>query len=435
MWHCYRLFFVLLTPFLWIHVRLRKCKGREDRERFQERFGRTKKTRPDGTLLWTHAASVGEAFSALTLLEHLLIKTPVWESVLITTTTLSSAKLVQERLKMHPVLSKKCFHQFVPFDHPFWIKRFLNKWHPDLALFLESEIWPTLLFKLQNCNISVILVNARLSQKSFLRWKHVPKRTRDKLLQCFSAIFVQSAEDAALFEALGAKTVVPFGNLKYAASPLPVSEKTLRALQEKTSERFLWVAASTHPGEEEIILCAHKELKTYFPTLLTIIAPRHPQRATDILHLCQEQGMHATQHSLRASPEPWHDVYIADTFGELGVFYQLSDIIFIGGSFVPVGGHNLVEPAQLRCAIFHGPYMSNFKEMTALFHQHAAAVQVNNAAEIVSFVKDLLENPDRCTALQSAAKDLVASQCNALEVFDRVAKPYLKSLRIKAIPL
>jgi 3-deoxy-D-manno-octulosonic-acid transferase len=284
-----------------------------------------------------------------------------------------------------------------------------------------------MLFALRYRSLPTLLVNARLSEKSFTRWKYVPESSRRWLWSCFSGILAQSAQDATFFRALGAENVTFSGNLKYAASALPCDESLLLLLQEKTAGRPLWVAASLHPGEEEIVLSAHKRLKASFPSLLTIFVPRHPKHTIDLMRKLKRENV--AQRSSGTLPEPWQEFYIVDSFGELGTLYHLADIVFVGGSFVPVGGHNLIEPAQLECAILHGPHMEKCQEIAALFRQHAAAIQVNDATAMASVVKDLLEHPKRCAALKAAAKDLASTQRHVLKAFDTFATPHFQHLK------
>ena len=347
----------LAGPLLTALLRARMTRGKEDPARLGERMGRAGAARPLGVLVWIHAASVGEAQSVLALLARVAAERPHL-SLLLTTGTLSSARLVAGRLP------PRTLHQFVPLDRASWVRAFLDHWQPDLALWVESELWPNLVLETRAREIPMALLNGRMSPTSHAAWRRAPGFAR-RLLSCFELAFAQSRAEAERFRELGAPRVETVGNLKYAAEMLPADARALAALGQAMGARPRWLAASTHAGEDEPVLAAHRTLATHHPDLLTIIAPRHPARADAIVQLAQAQGLHVARRSAGETPDAQTQLYLADTMGELGLFYRLCPVVFMGGSLVPHGGQNLLEAARHGAAILHGPHMHNFAEIVA----------------------------------------------------------------------
>jgi len=377
----------------WLAHRMRR--GKEDPARFGERMGQPGRQRPPGRLAWVHAASVGEAQSALILIEALGRASP-GINILVTTGTVTSATLMQRRLPSF------AFHQYVPFDHPDWIKSFLDHWTPYLALWMESELWPNTLLALKQRHIPLALVNARLSDKSFSNWMMVKSAARD-IMECFSVILAQSELDATRFKTLGAKNVAVTDNIKYSAAPLPCDTGALAALKVATDGRPLWVYASTHAGEESMACRAHKSIKEKLPNLLTIIVPRHPERRDDIAETCFENGVKFRLRSNHnALPAPDDDIYIADTLGELGLFYTLAPIAMIGRSFSDDGGggHNPIEAAQLGCAVLTGPNNQFQRPLYDDMQSDNAVIETQDETEFTAILEELLMNPDKLRAMQ-----------------------------------
>ncbi|QNT78040.1 3-deoxy-D-manno-octulosonic acid transferase [Entomobacter blattae] len=360
---------------------------KEDPTRLNERFGRTTLSRPRGTLLWFHAASVGEMLSLLPLLESLNNQRPELY-FLLTTGTLTAANLLRKRIATSPL--KTCLiHQFIPLDVPQWIERFLAHWQPQLALLTESELWPNLIAGCQNHSIPLILLNGRLSERSFRRWRKLPFLITP-ILQNFAWIAARSKEDGHRFQQLGGPIDL-IGDLKEAAPPLPYNEDVLESIRRHLHGRQLWIASSTHEGEEEVIIAAHRRLLQFFPALLCLIIPRHPHRGEAIAALADQ----APQYSKNALPTPSDPFWIGDTLGDMGVFYRLSEIVFLGNSLPCMapkgGGHNPLEPIRLHSALACGPEMKNFAEIIKELQEDITIVY--NDETLASWVLTMLNNP------------------------------------------
>jgi len=377
----------------------RRLRGKEDAARFAERRGIASLPRPPGALVWVHAASVGEAQSALALIERLLAILPS-VSVVVTTGTVTSAALLAERLP------ERAFHQYVPVDRRHWVRRFLAHWQPALALWIESELWPNLVLETAVRGIPMVLVNARMSERSFANWRRWPGIV-SPLLERFRRVLAQSEVDGARYRSLGAADVVVTGSLKYDAATLPVDARELATLAAAIGARPRWLAASTHPGEEMAVADALRRLKERHPGLLTILVPRHPARAEDVRGLYSSLGLALAQRSQKEAIAAGTDVYLADTMGELGLFFRLSPIVFMGGSLVPHGGQNLLEPARFGCALLHGPHVENFRAIAAELAAAGAAEEVRDAASLAAAVEALLAD-DALRARRGAAAKRVA---------------------------
>ncbi len=403
----YQVLMIVLTPFLMLLLALRCFKGKEDVKRIFERFGKSSVPMPPkGPLIWIHAASVGESLSTLPLIEALL-KRKSDLHVLVTTNTRTSAEIMSKRLP------DRAFHQFFPLDQIFCIKRFLKKWSPQGVLWLESELWPGFLFELHAKKIPCILVNARLSKRSFQKWQRFSAVVRFLLSQ-FSLCLAQSPDMAFRLRKLGARTVRMPGNLKFSSPPLPLNPSDFAHLKALISDRPVWCAASTHPGEEEIIAEVHKQLKLFFPNILTIIVPRHPERGKTIETSLKNQAFVTARRQDRKRLVPKIEIYIADTVGELGLFYRLCPFVFVGGSLVPKGGHNPIEPALLGCALLWGPHMENFQEIANKFLSQNAACQVKNSKELFDKVLCFFQNPMLLLEMEEEARKLAKSEQDVL---------------------
>jgi 3-deoxy-D-manno-octulosonic-acid transferase len=387
----YSLLGTLLTPALNLWLERRARRGKEDPFRMGERFGYASLPRPEGTLVWLHAASVGEAQSVLTLVRALLAQ-HAFLSVLITTGTVTSAALIAQQHLPRAV------HQFLPVDTLAAVRRFLNHWQPDMALWVESEFWPQLLWQMQEQRIPTLLINARISQRTFEGWKRWP-RTIHSLLQNFTSIYAGSAEDAARLRALGAGDVREAGNLKYDAAPLPVDSKLLDELRRQMNDRRVMVAASTHANEEHYIAHTHAHVAQQFPSLLSVIVPRHATRGDAIAADLRAQGFILSQRSKGEVITPDTQLYLADSMGELGSFYSIADLVFMGGSLIAHGGQNPLEAARFGKALLTGPHTHNFASIIAAF---TAA----NAIEIVADKDALAHAIARLLADDTTRKNL-----------------------------
>ena len=413
----YRLLTGALTPALGPYLRRRAVRGKEDPSRLGERLGRAAAPRPDGPLVWVHAASVGEALSVLPLIERIAGELATGR-VLVTTTTVTSARLMAERLP------DAAFHQYVPVDTPGAVRRFLAHWRPDLALWVESELWPNLIAGTAARRVPMILVNARVSAASAARWRRFP-RTAARILGSFSLCLAQDQKLAERLSALGAPRVKCVGNLKWAAPPLPAAASDLSSLREACAGRPLWLAASTHPGEEELAAAAHERVRLAHPRLLSVIVPRHPERGEEIARTLRAGGLVVARRGLGEAPTPETEVYVADTLGELGLFYRLAGIVFLGGSLAPHGGHNPIEPARLGCAMVFGPHMENFAEIAGELTAAGGAQTIEDGVALGDAMAALLADDGDRTRRAGAAGAVAAAHAGILDaVFAEIA-PYL----------
>lgn len=406
---------------LWLQYRARQ--GKEDPERLPERRGIASGPRPGGPVLWIHAASVGESLSVLPLLQSVMTARPSWSAVL-TTGTRTSARLLPSRL--HEIGAGRVIHQFVPLDHPRWVGRFLDHWQPNLALWVESELWPNLLKACRERGIPSVLVNGRMSEHSFQRWRLAPALIRD-MLSGFSLCMGQSPEDTQRLQELGARNPVCPGNLKYASPPLPVDLNKLEAARNVIKNRPVWLASSTHPGEELMAGQVHRAMTAQLPGLLTIIVPRHPERGEDIARELTDRGMKVALRSHGSAPDQACDVWLADTLGELGLFYRLCPVSFIGKSLLGTGGQNPLEPARLGSAVVFGPNMENFAEISIRMLQNRAAIQVPDAEELTRTVQQLLLQPGMRETLIQSAQSFCHQEAAVLERIMTHLLPLCKS--------
>ncbi|MEX2616947.1 MAG: 3-deoxy-D-manno-octulosonic acid transferase [Alphaproteobacteria bacterium] len=401
-------------------LRRRLNAGKEDSARFPERRGIASRPRPYGPLVWMHAASVGEAQSALSLIARMLrVRTDL--HILVTTGTVTSAGILADRLP------PRSFHQYVPVDYLPWVRRFLDHWDPDMAVWIESEFWPNLISETASRDIPAILVNGRISRKSVANWQFLPGFIRG-IIGNFRLCLAQSDDEADRFRRLGADPVRCVGNLKFSAAALPAEEPELRRLATRVDGRPRWIAASTHPGEEALAAEADRLLRQRYPNLLTIVAPRHPARGPGIAAELGKSGLRVARRAGGDDIEPATDIYVADTLGELGLLYRLADIAFIGGTMDAYGGHNPLEAAQLDCAVLHGPDMANFTTVAQQLARADAAQVVTDAASLAAAVQALLDNPLRRETVARAAADVALANA---EVVDRVMEhlqPFIDAL-------
>ncbi len=394
----YRGLTVALGPLIALYLGARRRRGKEDPARFDERQGRASRPRPAGPLIWIHAASVGELTSALPLMRRLLDDNADL-TVLVTSGTVTSARLAADRLPPGAI------HQFVPADRPHWVGRFLDHWRPDLALWVESELWPNLLSESRARDISTVLVNARMSRRSEHRWQRLPGLI-GPLLGGFKLCLAQDQEQADRLAALGANTIKVSGSLKQAAEPLPAEQGELERLRAACAGRPLWLAASTHEGEEAIAAQVHRELAAAHPELLTIIVPRHPERGEELAVSLTGGGLRVARRSAGQEIEAATDLYLADTLGELGLFFRLSGIVFVGGSLTPRGCQNLLEPARLGAAVIHGPDVENFRVAASDLAAAGASAMVGDADELSREVAQLLDDAELRDQRSAAALEV-----------------------------
>lgn len=411
----YSLLFYLLTPSIMLRLLWRSIKAPAYRLRWNERFGFYRKTYPQN-VVWFHAVSVGEAEALFPLLKVLQARRPEWKLLITTTTPTGSARV-------QAVFGGKAEHVYLAYDLPFVIGRFLNTFRPRLAVIMETEIWPNLYAACGRQKIPLLLINARLSEKSARGYRKIPSLIRPALEQV-SLIAAQTADDAERFVGIGAKpeAVRVMGNMKF---DIEITEETLaqgRALKASVfGGRFVWIVASTHKNEEAPFLDLYPEIKAKIPDLLLAIVPRHPERFGEVKNLCEERRLNVV---MRTSGKPCAietDVYIADTMGELKMLYAAADAAFIGGSLVPVGGHNLLEAAAAGVPVMFGPYMANFKEIAAGVLARNAALQCRSGEEIADAILSLYADPMLRAELAGRARAFLNENRGAIAaIADRI---------------
>ncbi|MEM9318093.1 MAG: 3-deoxy-D-manno-octulosonic acid transferase [Pseudomonadota bacterium] len=387
----------------------RLAAGKEDPARLNERRGLSERARPEGPLVWFHAASVGESLSLLELTRRLGEEEPDLH-ILVTTGTQSSADVMASRLPDHAM------HQFVPLDARAWVQRFLDHWRPDLAVWTESELWPAMIVETADRGIPLLLVNARMSKRSFDRWRLLFRGMVRALLRRFNAAHVQDAVTAGYLSRLGlpGERMEVTGTLKEGAAALPHNEAERADFVERLGGRPVWLAASTHVGEEPAVLDAHARALLNNPRLLLILAPRHPQRADEIAGTLAARNWRVARRSADEPIDADTKIYLADSMGEMGLWYRISPISFVGGSLEPIGGHNPFEPAALGSAIIHGPYVTNFADIYQRLAEARAVRLVSGADDLAQAVNDLL-SPDRAAAMANAAWEVSSAGANVTD--------------------
>lgn len=402
MYQLYRLATIISAPLI---LKKRLKNGKEDKHRIHERKGQPKMQRPLGKLIWMHGASNGEVTSLLSIIKRLQSDYNDL-TVLITSGTKTSAKLIADR-NLEGVI-----HQYIPMDHPKWVANFLKHWHPDAAIIAESEIWPNLLTEIKQQDIPAVLINARLSDKSFSNWQKAKKQVSE-LLSCFSVILTQTETDQQRYQSLGHSNAAYSGNIKFSADKLPVDDETLHSLHRKFQGRPIWVYASTHADEEVLACKMHEELKANLPNLLTVIVPRHPERRGDIAKSCEEAvETPIIFRSAMLLPADDTEIYIVDTLGELGLFYTLADVALIGRTFSNDGGggHNPIEAAQLDCIPLYGPKYQNLTEIFEDMQNNEAATLVKDQKELYDQLLKIFLDFEYNESRKVAAQNFVLSK-------------------------
>lgn len=399
-------------------LRERLAAGKEDGERLEERRGNSDVPRPDGPLIWFHAASVGESLAVLELIRRLLDEREDLH-VLVTTGTVTSAAVMAERLP------ERGIHHYVPLDAKPFVTAFLDHWRPDVAIWTESELWPTLVVETHARDIPMLLLNARMSKASHDKWRFARGMARS-LLERFQAALVQDNLTMVYLRRLGMPVdrMKVMGTLKEGAAALPCDEDERAAMAAQLAGRPVWLAASTHEGEESMVLRAHRMAMRSSPRLLLILVPRHPHRGDDIAELLRSEGWRFTRRSAEEQPADEVPVYLADTMGEMGLWYRLSPISFVGGSLVAIGGHNPFEPAALGSAILHGPYVTNFVDIYDRLREGGAAQLISSPEKLAGQVAELL-NPDEAANMAAAAWQVIS---DGADVTDRALAMIIDTL-------
>lgn len=408
-----------LTPAVDLYLARRRRRGKEDAARFAERLGTPSAPRPEGPLVWLHAASVGESLSLLALIERLRAR---GLNVLMTTGTVTSARLMTERLPAGAV------HQYVPIDRLSAVRRFLDHWRPDLGVWAESEFWPNLLSETAARGVPLVLVNGRVSPAALKSWSRVPGLIA-ALLGCFRLCLAQTEADAERLRALGAGEVGVPGNLKFGAAPLPDDPDARAALEATLGGRPRWLFASSHAGEEALAWRAHQALAAEQPDLLTIIVPRHPDRGAEIAAELSALGARVARRSLGEPPTPETQVYIADTIGELGLLFRLAHVVVMGKSFVGRGGQNPIEPARLARPVLYGPNMQNFEEVAARLAAAGGGIEVLDEHGLATTLEHLLENAEARAEVAGAAERFAAAEAGVLDRVEAALAPHLNRLK------
>jgi 3-deoxy-D-manno-octulosonic-acid transferase len=422
--HAYRLLTGVAIPLVDLLIAYRLKHGKENAARLSERRGKAAIARPSGPLVWLHGASVGELTAVLPLIDRLNAHD---FTLLVTSGTVTSAALAEKRLPPDVI------HQFAPIDVPQFVDRFLDHWKPNLALFVESDLWPNLVMSSAARRIPLILINGRMSEGSFKRWKFAP-RTAGALLRRFDLCLAQSAADAARYSGLGAPRISTTGNLKLDAPAPPAAADALKALQGAIGTRPVIAAASTHPGEEAAMIDAHRKLKHTFPGLLTLLAPRHPERGPGIVDIAKVAGFTAPLRSRGELPDARTEIYVADTLGELGLLYRLAPLVFMGGSLVGHGGQNPIEAIKLGAAVLHGPNVWNFAEIYSALDAAGGAEPVTDSGKLAVRVGALLKDVAARKRLTEAAVTALSTLMGALDRTAAALDPYLMELRLQRQP-
>jgi len=416
----YRMATSMLGPFAPALLNWRRRRGKEDPLRMAERMGHPSLARPAGPLVWLHGASVGEGVALLPLVERLVAR---GLNVLVTSGTVTSAAILADRLPAGAL------HQYLPLDISGFMARFLDHWRPDLALVAESEIWPNMLRMAHERGVPLALVKARLSPRSFARWGKAPK-VIGSLLSRIDLCLAQTRDDALRLQQLGAQSVEVSGNLKYDVPAPPYVQSELAQMTAAVGARPVWFAASTHPGEEEIILTVHQRLKERFPDLLTILAPRHARRGPQIAQVAASFGLPAALRSVGDRITPTTQFYIADTMGEMGLFYRLTSVVLVGKSLGGArGGQNPIEPAKLGATVLHGPNVSNFAEVFKDLAAAQGAVEVADAAALEAALRLYFSDPALLRRSGRATQEAVERFGGATTRIMQALEPYLAQMQ------
>lgn len=407
----YAVLTVLAAPviFIWLIIRLKK--GKEERGRFGERLGFPKKKRPKGKLVWMHGASVGECLSMMPLIQEILNQDPDVH-VMVTSGTVTSAELMAKRLP------QRAFHQYIPVDFPWAARHFVKYWNADLVLWFESDFWPNILRAVHENKKPLVLLNGRISDKSFEKWQKAGVFIKS-IQRLFTLSFGQTQQDADRLKVLGAENVVCVGNLKFAAVNAPFNSEELSEMLKQIGNRPRCVGASTHGNEEEMIAGFHLNIQKSFPDFLSIVAPRHPNRADEIETLFKAKGLTVARRTRGEKITPKVDVYLADTIGEMGLIYQLAPIVFVGGSLIPFGGQNMLEPMRLHRVVLVGVHTFNFKEIVKRATEEGALIQVATPSELLGNVVRLLRHPEEQEPMAEQAEIFALSEMAVLgRVYD-----------------
>ena len=397
----YKLFTYLLYPFVPVYLYFRKIRKKEDSVRFKEKLSKINILREEGLLIWFHVASVGEAMSILPLVNS-FIKDQKINKILITSITLSSGKILEKKFDQNP----KVIHQFLPLDVAVLTNKFLEHWKPNLCIFIDSEIWPNLILNISKKKIPLLLINARITKKSFAKWKLVINFAK-KIFEKFDLCIVSNTESENFLKILGAKNIKNYGNLKFSNIKTDLNKKLDSTFLNKIKNKKIWCAASTHATEEMLCAVSHLKIKENYNDILTIIIPRHIDRVKKIIEELLKFKLSVVLYSKLSQIDKTTDILLVDSYGEALKFYNISKCVFLGKSLVKSlikdGGQNPIEPARLGCKILHGPYVSNFAETYEYLRKLGIAKKINNSNELsLSLVEEFKE--DKAKNQEIAAK-------------------------------
>ena len=410
MYFWYRFFTYLFYPFAPIYLYFRKIKKKEDSISYKEKLSRIETAREEGFLIWFHVASVGEAMSILPLIESCIEEKKI-DKILLTSITLSSGNVLKKRFSQNV----KVFHQFLPLDISVWTNKFLDHWKPNLSIFIDSEIWPNLISQISKKKIPLLLINARITKKSFDRWKLIIGFAK-KIFEKFDLCIASNKESESFLKILGAKNIKNYGNLKFSKIKTELNNKLDSDFLNKIENRKIWCGASTHPTEE--ILCAksHLKIKEKYKNILTIIIPRHIDRIKTIYEELSKLNLKIVLSSNLSQVDAKTDVILVDSYGESLKFYNISKYVFLGKSLTTSltkdSGQNPIEPARLGCKIFHGPYVSNFAEIYKYFNELGISKEVNSSNElslslVEEFKDDKPKNPEITEKIETYGQNIL----------------------------
>ena len=411
----YKLFTVIFSPLIDVYMLIRLMKGKEDKNRFKERFGYSTINRPEGKVIWFQCASVGESNSALPLIDKIIEKYEEEITVLITTGTITSAETINQKIKD----KNNIIHQFTPIDKYFVIKRFLKHWKPDALITIESEIWPNMITMTHDVGNKVMIVNAKISEKSFNRWKKF-KNLKERVFDAIDICYPQSQDDQYRLINLGIQNTIYLGNLKFDIPKLSVDNEFLKNLQESTQGRQIVLCASAHEEEKEVLVKVYNRLKNDFSDLIFIVAARHPNKSLAMYNYFIENDLRVKRKSFNEAIDLDTNIYLYDKMGDMGTLYEFSNIVLICGSLVNnIGGHNPIEAAKHKCAILTGPYISSNKSLFLELDKNNACIICSGKDEML--VENVYNNIHSLIKDETRLNELKENAINLCNKFSNVA--------------
>ena len=414
MLYFYKLLSFFFLPLAPIFLKYRSLTNKEDPIRYKEKLSIINLKRDEGLLIWFHASSVGEVQSILPIIENLINSEKVTK-ILVTTVTLSSSKVFLNKMGNQ----KKIIHQFFPLDIPIIINKFLDNWKPNLSIFVESEIWPNTILNIKKRNIPIILLNARITLKTFNRWNFF-KNASKNIFNCFDLCLSQNSETSNYLKKLGAKNIKNFGNIKFCNLKDKPENTFDERLTINTKNKIMWCASSTHEKEEIFCAKVHLELKKRFNNILVIIIPRHVDRIEKIYNEIKKLNLKVKVVNQLTNTNENLDIILVNTYGETNKYFQLSNSVFLGGSIIPHGGQNPLEPSRNNCMIYHGPYINNFKEI----YEHLKSLGCAKEIEKENFLKDCLTQD-----LEKQKNDMIEYSSKIIAFGDKISNEILSEIK------